>query len=117
SLAWRRTQLEGIIRFLTECETELTAALAADLGKPALASWMADIVPPRNAAVLKPSELAPATAGVLAEWLPRYVDPSAVAVVEGGMEVSQALLERPFDHIFFTGSPRVGRIVVAAAAR
>ena len=180
-LAWRRAQLDGIIRFLTEREAELTRALEADLGKPALAGWMADIVPPRNearhalrhladwmrpqrvsvpaayqpgrayvlrepkgvvlivapwnypvqlclsplvgavaagnAAVVKPSELAPATARVLAEWLPRYLDGDAVVVVEGGMEVSQALLDLSFDHIFFTGSPRVGRIVMAAAAR
>ena len=181
SLTWRRAQLDGIIRFLTEREAELTEALHADLGKSPLAGWMADIVPPRNearhalrhlagwvrpervavpiayqpgrariirepkgvvlvvapwnypvqlclsplvgavaagnAAVVKPSELAPVTAHVLAEWLPRYLDPSAVAVVEGGMDVSQALLDLPFDHIFFTGSPRVGRIVMAAAVR
>jgi aldehyde dehydrogenase (NAD+) len=69
-----------------------------------------------NAVLLKPSELAPATSAVLAELLPRYLDPAGVVVVEGGPEVSQAVLEERFDHIFFTGGTRVGRLVMEAAA-
>lgn len=69
-----------------------------------------------NAVVAKPSELAPATSAALARWLPRYLDPSAVAVVEGGPEVSTALLEHRFDHVFYTGGERVGRVVARAAA-
>ena len=69
-----------------------------------------------NAVVLKPSELAPATSGVLARLIPAYLDRDAVAVVEGGVaETTQVLTER-FDHIFFTGNGRVGRIVARAAA-
>jgi aldehyde dehydrogenase (NAD+) len=70
-----------------------------------------------NAAVVKPSELAPATSAALARLLPRHVDPDAVAVVEGGVEETTALLAQRFDHIFFTGSTAVGRIVMQAAAR
>ncbi|MFW6641328.1 aldehyde dehydrogenase family protein [Nocardiopsis algeriensis] len=70
-----------------------------------------------NAAVLKPSELAPATAAVLAELLPRHLDPEAVAVVEGGVPESTALLEQHFDHIFYTGNAQVARVVMAAAVK
>ena len=70
-----------------------------------------------NCAVVKPSELAPATAATLARLLPKFVDPDAVAVVEGGVEETTDLLAQPFDHIFFTGSTAVGRIVMAAAAK
>ncbi len=70
-----------------------------------------------NAVVLKPSELAPATSSALARLVPRYLDPEAVAVVEGAVEVATELLAQPFDHVFFTGSTSVGRSVAAAAAR
>src|SRR3954454_2204067 len=68
-----------------------------------------------NAVVLKPSELAPATSAVLARLIPEYLDSRAVAVVEGGAEDTTDLLAQRFDHIFFTGNGRVGRIVAAAA--
>ncbi|MFD8760494.1 aldehyde dehydrogenase family protein [Streptomyces sp. NPDC059445] len=68
-----------------------------------------------NAAVVKPSELAPATSALIAGLLPRYVE--AVAVVEGAVEETTLLLEQRFDHIFYTGNGTVGRIVAAAAAR
>jgi aldehyde dehydrogenase (NAD+) len=70
-----------------------------------------------NAAVLKPSELTPATSALLAKWVPAYLDPEAVAVVEGGPEETSELLDERFDHIFFTGSGRVGRLVAEKAAR
>ena len=70
-----------------------------------------------NAAVLKPSELAPATSRAMAKLLPQYLDPDAVVVVEGGQETSTALLAERFDSIFFTGGERVGRIVLEAAAK
>jgi len=70
-----------------------------------------------NAVVVKPSEKAPATAAFIAELLRSTFPPEEVAVVTGGPEVAQALVELPFDHIFFTGSPAVGRKVMAAAAR
>lgn len=179
-LAWRRAQLEGLIRLLREGEQELAGALAADLGKNPLESYVTELslvraeadhalkhlekwtrarrvpvplgllpasaktqpqplgvvliigpwnypvqlvlapligaVAAGNAAVLKPSELAPATSAALARLVPLYLDPDAVAVVEGGQEVSTALLKERFDSIFFTGGERVGRIVLQAAA-
>ena len=179
-LAWRRRQLEGLVRMLREREPELAGALAADLGKNPLEGYVTELSLVRaeaehalrylgqwtrsrrvpvplglqpasaktepqplgtvliigpwnypvqlvlaplvgalaagNAAILKPSELAPATSAVLAELLPRYVDAAAVAVVQGGQDVSTALLKERFDSIFFTGGERVGRIVLQAAA-
>jgi aldehyde dehydrogenase (NAD+) len=70
-----------------------------------------------NCVVGKPSEVAPATAAALAELLPKYLDTDAVAVVEGGVAETQALLAQRFDYIFYTGNGRVGRIVMEAAAR
>ncbi|MFC1262177.1 MULTISPECIES: aldehyde dehydrogenase family protein [Streptomyces] len=69
-----------------------------------------------NAVVAKPSELAPATSAALARLLPRYLDTDAVAVVEGGVPETTALLAERFDHIFYTGNGTVGRIVMRAAA-
>ena len=68
-----------------------------------------------NVAVLKPSEVAPATSAVLARLLPEYLDPDAVAVVEGAVPETQALLAQRWDHIFYTGNGRVGRVVMEAA--
>jgi aldehyde dehydrogenase (NAD+) len=69
-----------------------------------------------NTAVLKPSEIAPATSAALARLIPRYLDTRVVTVVEGGVEETTALLAQKFDHIFYTGNGRVGRIVMQAAA-
>lgn len=69
------------------------------------------------AAVLKPSEVAPATARLLIECLPRYLDEHCYAVIGGGPEVAQVLLSWPkWNLIFYTGSTRVGKIVQQAAA-
>lgn len=70
-----------------------------------------------NAAIVKPSELAPATSALIARLLGDTFAPDFVWVAEGGVAVAQALLDLPFDHLFFTGSPEVGRKVMAAAAR
>ncbi len=70
-----------------------------------------------NCAILKPSELAPATSAVLAKMIEATFPQEFVAVVEGGVDESNELLALPFDTIFFTGSPAVGRIVMSAAAR
>jgi aldehyde dehydrogenase (NAD+) len=70
-----------------------------------------------NCVVAKPSELAPACSAAMARLLSRYVDPEAVVVVEGGVEETTALLAERWDHIFFTGSTAVGRVVAEAAAK
>ncbi|MFT4394185.1 aldehyde dehydrogenase family protein [Gordonia lacunae] len=180
-LSWRVAQLEGLLRFIDECEPAIAAAIGADLGRGSMATFMADVAPVRheirhslanvarwmkpdkvrmsaatapgkawvvsepkgvalilgawnfpilltlhplvsclaagNAAVVKPSELAAATARLLSEQLPRYLDAEAVRVVLGDAEVSAALAAQPFDHTFFTGSTSIGRAVMAASAQ
>nr|XP_040139953.1 aldehyde dehydrogenase family 3 member B1 isoform X2 [Ictidomys tridecemlineatus] len=70
-----------------------------------------------NCVVLKPSEISKSVEKVLAEVLPRYLDQSCLAVALGGPAETARLLEHRFDYIFFTGSPRVGKTVMAAAAK
>ena len=69
-----------------------------------------------NAVVVKPSEISPATSSLIASELPKYLDHDGFAIFEGGVETSTALLAEKFDHIFFTGSTNVGRVVMRAAA-
>ncbi|XP_034981921.2 aldehyde dehydrogenase family 3 member B1 isoform X2 [Zootoca vivipara] len=70
-----------------------------------------------NCVIVKPAELARHTERLLAEALPCYLDPETFAVVTGGTEEVTKLLENQFDYIFFTGSPRVGKIIMTAAAK
>ena len=70
-----------------------------------------------NCAIIKPSAYAPATSRALAKLLGDTFDPAYIAVVEGGREENQALLDERFDFIFFTGSPAVGRVVMQSAAK
>jgi aldehyde dehydrogenase (NAD+) len=179
-LAWRLQQLDRLGDLLGAVETELTAALAQDLGKPQLEAyyelvgvreelkftrrhlkrWMGGqglrlppwmwparaqvrpeplgcvlIVGPwnypfqlclqplisalaaGNTVVLKPSEFAPHTASLIADHLTKRFPPQIVQVVQGDGAVGARLLENRFDHILFTGGGRVGRLVMAAAAR
>jgi len=179
-LGWRVEQLHGLLRLLDEGETELLAALAADLGKPRVEGWSSDLgvtaaevryalgrlkrwarpervhipllafpgrahihreplgvalvlapwnypvqllltamtgaIAAGNCVVGKPSELAPATSAALARLIPRYLDPTAVVIVEGGVPEAAALLAQRWDHIFFTGNATAGREVARAAA-
>jgi len=70
-----------------------------------------------NCVILKPSEMAPQTSRLLRRMAEELFPAEEIAVAEGGVEVAQALLKLPFDHIFFTGSTRVGKIVMQAAAQ
>uniref|UniRef100_A0A3Q7F895 Aldehyde dehydrogenase n=1 Tax=Solanum lycopersicum TaxID=4081 RepID=A0A3Q7F895_SOLLC len=155
SVAWRKAQLQAILKLLDENEEEIFEALRQDLGKHPVESyrdevgvvrksatnalrcvekWMAPqksvissaalaldpvigAISAGNAIVLKPSELAPKCSSVLANTIPRYLDPEAIKVVEGGHDVSEQLLQLKWDKIFFTGSPRVGRLIMSAAAK
>jgi aldehyde dehydrogenase (NAD+) len=178
---WRKEQLHRLKALLAEGESELSAALAADLGKSALEGFLTEIAFTRaeidytlahldgwlrpekvhvpikqqpgqarihrdplgvvliigpwnypvqlllaplvgalaagNAAVLKPSEVSPNASRALARLIPRYLDADAVAVVEGGVPETTALLDERWDHIFYTGNGAVGRIVMTAAAK
>jgi aldehyde dehydrogenase (NAD+) len=178
-LAWRREQLERLLALCDDHGDELVEALQADLRKPELEAWAADVGSVRseakraikrlkkwtrpervggmpllgrsyvireplgvvliispwnypvqllfsplvgalaagNAVVLKPSEVTPHVSAVLARYVPDYLDPSAVALVEGGVDETTALLAERFDHIFYTGNGHVGRIVMEAAAK
>lgn len=69
-----------------------------------------------NTVAIKPSELAPATSALIAQTIPATLDPEAVKVFEGAAEETGRLLNCRFDHIFYTGSGRVGKIVAHAAA-
>ncbi|MBB6676648.1 aldehyde dehydrogenase [Cohnella lubricantis] len=70
-----------------------------------------------NTAIVKPSELSPHVSAVIAEIVADAFPPECAAVVQGGPETSEELLRQKFDLVFFTGSTRVGRIVMEAAAK
>jgi aldehyde dehydrogenase (NAD+) len=70
-----------------------------------------------NVAVIKPSEVSAATAEAIARFIPQYLDGEAFSVVLGAVPETTALLEQQWDHIFYTGGPKVARIVMAAAAK
>lgn len=67
-------------------------------------------------AILKPSEMTPHVSSLINSMVKELFDKKQVFVVEGGLEASQVLLAKPFDHIFFTGSPMVGKIVMRSAS-
>ncbi|WP_250435284.1 aldehyde dehydrogenase family protein [Hanstruepera flava] len=70
-----------------------------------------------NTVILKPSEMTQNTSSLMARIVSDLFDENEIALVEGEVETSQALLELPFNHIFFTGSPAVGKIVMKAASK
>ncbi|KAM7264575.1 hypothetical protein ACFE04_002258 [Oxalis oulophora] len=70
-----------------------------------------------NTVVLKPSEVSPACSSFLAKTLPLYLDPAVIKVVLGGPDVCEELLQQKWDKIFFTGTPRIGSLVMSAAAK
>ena len=70
-----------------------------------------------NTAILKPSELTPHLSALICKVVREIFTEDEVAIFEGEADVSQALLELPFDHIFFTGSPTIGKLVMNAAAK
>jgi aldehyde dehydrogenase (NAD+) len=75
------------------------------------------IIAAGNTVIVKPNEVCPSVSKIATKILRETFEEHEVAVFEGGTDVSNTLLELPFDHIFFTGSPGVGRIVMSAAAK
>ncbi len=69
-----------------------------------------------NTAIIKPSELAPHSSQLFARIISKTFDAAFVKIVEGGVSEAQELLDLKFNHIFFTGSPKVGRLVMQKAA-
>jgi aldehyde dehydrogenase (NAD+) len=70
-----------------------------------------------NSCIVKLSDLCPATARVAAKMISENFEEKEVTLIEGDVDVAAALLELPFNHIFFTGSTRVGKLVMTAAAK
>ncbi|KAF9955729.1 Aldehyde dehydrogenase [Modicella reniformis] len=68
-------------------------------------------------AVIKPSEVAPNTAQILTDLLPRYLDSRAYIIINGAVHETTRLLEHKWDHIFYTGNGTVGKIIMKAAAQ
>ena len=178
--AWRRRQLDQLMKLLTEREHDIVRVLAEDSGKPELEAYTGEVafvraeakhmrkhlkkwmkrkrvgtppvlLPARshlryepmgvvlimgawnypvheilgplagalaagNCVVLKPSELSPAASAFIAEVIPKYFDDDSVVVCEGGVAETTELLKQRFDKILFTGSARIGKIVMRAAA-
>jgi len=78
---------------------------------------MAGAIAAGNAVIVKPSELAPASAEVMMKTISKYLDPECVKVICGGIPETTELLRNKFDYIFYTGSGNVGKIIGAAAAK
>jgi aldehyde dehydrogenase (NAD+) len=70
-----------------------------------------------NTVLIKPSELAPATSAALKKCLETYFSPDVVQVLEGDGPFTSALLDHKFDHVFYTGSTHVGRLIYEKAAK
>lgn len=70
-----------------------------------------------NTVIIKPSEMTPHSSALMGKLLGEIFQENEVAVIEGGKETSTELLSLKFDHIFFTGAPSIGKIVMAAAAK
>jgi aldehyde dehydrogenase (NAD+) len=77
---------------------------------------LASAIAAGNCAIIKPSEMTPASTACVRRIVGELFEENEVAVVEGDASVAEALLRKKFDHIFFTGSPAVGKIVMKAAA-
>lgn len=107
STGWVYPQPKGVVLIIAPWNYPMQLTLS-----PLVAALSAG-----NCAVIKPSEYAPATAEALERLVKSCFPENYVRVVQGGVETNQALLAQPFDHIFFTGSTKVGRIVMRAAAQ
>jgi aldehyde dehydrogenase (NAD+) len=104
--AYIQYEPKGVVLNLSTWNAPLAIGLV-----PAIAAIAAG-----NAVLLKPSELAPESAALLAEIVAAACTPDEFAVVQGGPEVAEALLALPFNHMYYTGGQKVGRIVMRAAA-
>lgn len=107
SRSWTHPEPYGVVLIMSPWNYPVQLALEPLIG--ALSAG--------NCAVVKPSAYAPATSHALAELVHAAVPPELAAVVEGGREENQSLLDQPFDYIFFTGSVAVGRYVMERAAQ
>ncbi|WP_320838608.1 aldehyde dehydrogenase family protein [Zhongshania sp.] len=77
---------------------------------------LVDILASGNSCIIKPSEFAPATSEVIKNYIAEYFENYKVHVVNGGMKLSEEFSRKPWDHLLYTGSPEVAKIVMKAAA-
>jgi aldehyde dehydrogenase (NAD+) len=106
SRSWIRYEPKGVVLIISPWNFPFNLSLGP----------LVSAVAAGNCVILKPSELTPASAACMKRILGEVFDESEVAVVEGDASVAEALLRKRFDHIFFTGSPAVGKLVMKAAA-
>ncbi|XBQ16804.1 MAG: coniferyl aldehyde dehydrogenase [Oceanicaulis sp.] len=104
--AYVRREPKGVVGIVSPWNYAMQLALA-----PLVAALAAGC-----RAMIKPSEFTPATARLLKETLGELFSEDHVSVIEGGPDVAQAFTALPFDHLFYTGSTHVGRLVAKAAA-
>ncbi len=104
--AWVRYQPKGVVGIIGTWNAPLFTLL----------SPLASVFAAGNRAVLKPSEIAPRTAEVLAGAVAEFFAPEELAVVTGGPEVAAEFSRQPWNHLVFTGSTTVGKLIMAAAA-
>jgi coniferyl-aldehyde dehydrogenase len=104
--AWVEYQPLGVIGILSPWNYPLSLTLIP----------LATAIAAGNHAMIKPSELTPNTSAVLEKILAKVFSPEQVTIICGGPEVGAQFSALPFDHLFFTGSPRVGRSVLRAAS-
>ena len=105
--AWVRYQPKGVVGIIGTWNAPLFTLLS-----PLACAFAAG-----NRAVLKPSEIAPRTARVLADAVAQRFDPQVLAVVQGGADVAAEFSAQAWDHLVFTGSTAVGKAVMGAAAK
>jgi aldehyde dehydrogenase (NAD+) len=106
SKAWIRQEPKGVVLIISPWNYPLYLTLG-----PLISAVAAG-----NCAVVKPSEFTPHAAAFMRSLLAGLFPEDEVALVEGDESTAKTLLELPFDHIFFTGSPAVGKVVMRAAA-
>lgn len=107
----------GSSRIYTEPKGEVLIISPWNYPFQLLISPMIGAIAAGNCVVLKPSEIAPHTSRVVRDMIQSHFPEEFVAVFEGGVEITQQLLNERFDHIFFTGSTAVGKMIMAAAAK
>ncbi|MNO42039.1 Coniferyl aldehyde dehydrogenase [compost metagenome] len=105
--AWIRYQPKGSVGIIGTWNAPLYT----------LFSPLASALAAGNRAILKPSEVLPRTAARVAELCAEHLDPLEVAVVTGGADLADAFTAQPFDHLVFTGSTAIGRLVMRNAAQ
>jgi len=101
------TEPKGVVLIISPWNYPLYLALAP----------LVSAIAAGNCCIIKPSEISAHASGFLVSLLAGLFPVEEVAVAEGGADTAQALLALPFDHVFFTGSPAIGKLVMAAAAR